>query len=513
MTINFKFHNHRKKDGTQSLQIRIRDGNKEKLIKMPGVALEKRFWDSKSQMVKTNHPNSEVFNKVVSSYHEKIRKVKPLYELNQISFNEVVMMLQGSGSIDSLLGFMESVQYSKSKQWYRNTQNAVKRFGYFNNLDNPSFKDLTYSSLEKMVVELKRNGNQPETINNYLSHLRALFNYGKKKKVTHYDFEFPNDLMAKTRRHDKKLKTHTPVEVAQAIDRIVLKDQSLRSKESTLRDFEAIGFWLLMFCMRGLYGKDITSLSSKSHNYDYSRQIEHTIKNKKDREVVPGNYHFIDHKRHKTNNNMRIWITLPPIGGLITVLRRLVAQTHPHVSYLTTEDLEKDYVEMIKRKNYDGLKIFRHNPKTDLVRDEAIWNNLNKHLKRLGLHSFESARKSFATTCSTFGIDSSIERQLLGQSDPSILKHYVNFEDKRLIYVTQQSHLIVLKNFRAVELFDLWLQKMYDLFGFDNDYQIGASSDRVYEHFSKTLPSIINLDKSVIAIEEESKEGYSLKLK
>ena len=177
MTINFKFHNHKKKDGTQSLMIRVRDRDQEKMIGISGVSIDKRYWDKKNQMVTSKHPNSEVINEVVSSFHNKIKKIKPLYELKNISFNDAIMMLEGSGSIDSMIGFIDSVKNSKSAQWHKNTMNAVLRFGFFNKLKDPSFKDLSFNALEKMTVQLLKQGNQPETINNYLAHIRALFNY------------------------------------------------------------------------------------------------------------------------------------------------------------------------------------------------------------------------------------------------------------------------------------------------------------------------------------------------
>ena len=91
---------------------------------------------------------------------------------------------------------------------------------------------------------------------------------------------------------------------------------------------------------------------------------------------------FLDHKRHKTGNMMRIWLTLPPIGGLIFILKRLVANTHPNLSYLSREDLLKTPKELHSRKNYDIIKIFKHTT-DELERDDALWNNLNKHLNRL----------------------------------------------------------------------------------------------------------------------------------
>jgi hypothetical protein len=204
-------------------------------------------------------------------------------------------------------------------------------------------------------------------------------------------------------------------------------------------------------------------------------------------------------------------VTLPPIGGLIMILRRLVAQTHGSLSYLAFDELEKPYAELIKKKDYDELKIFNHDPSVDIAKDDAIWNNMNKHLKKLGLYSLQSARKTFATTCSSIGIDSSIERNLLGQSDSSILRHYNNYEDKRLVYKIQQSHIMVLKTFKTVELFDLWLKQIELVFNLNHDFYIGTTSEVVYNDFMKSLPGIVNIDKTFISKLDQWEEQYKLK--
>jgi len=206
-----------------------------------------------------------------------------------------------------------------------------------------------------------------------------------------------------------------------------------------------------------------------------------------------------------------IMVSLPPIGGLISFLRRLVAQTHGSLAFLTLDELEKPYAEQIKKKDYDELKIFNHDPSVDIAKDDAIWNNMNKHLKKLGLYSLQSARKTFATTCSSIGIDSSIERNLLGQSDPSILRHYNNYEDKRLVYKIQQSHIMVLNTFKTVELFNLWLKQMKLVFGSNHDLYIKGTSEVLYSNFMKSLPDIVNIDRISISKPDQWEEKYKLK--
>jgi hypothetical protein len=215
--------------------------------------------------------------------------------------------------------------------------------------------------------------------------------------------------------------------------------------------------------------------------------------------MTKGNPYFLDHRRHKTGNMMRIWINLPPIGGLIYILRRLVAQTHPNLSYLSYEDLTKPYQELVKKPDYDELRIFRHDSRVDIKADENLWNNYNKHLRKLEVYSFESARKSFNTTARILNIPEGIKKTLIGQTDHSIQRHYDNFNDPELLAQVQLAHLQIMHRFNIIELYQMWLKKMEDLFGAQNsELYVGASSDIVYVDQLARLEGILNIDRTII---------------
>ena len=53
----------------------------------------------------------------------------------------------------------------------------------------------------------------------------------------------------------------------------------------------------------------------------------------------------------------------------------------------------------------------------------------NKHLRKLDVYSFESARKSPARI---LGIEEGIKKSLIGQTDHSIQRHYDNYNGPEL---------------------------------------------------------------------------------
>jgi hypothetical protein len=134
----------------------------------------------------------------------------------------------------------------------------------------------------------------------------------------------------------------------------------------------------------------------------------------------------------------------------------------------------------------------------ELEKDDALWNNLNKHLRKLGLHSLQSARKSFNTTATHLRISDDIRKTLLGQTDGSIQRSYNNYNDIRLVRAIQESHLQVMNSFQMIELFDKWVFKINELFGMFFDFHVGGGSKLVYSHHFKLLDEILKNNKTLI---------------
>jgi|TARA_B110000037_G_scaffold209763_1_gene259266 hypothetical protein len=499
INITFKFHNYKRKDGTYQLLIRLRTASQERIISTE-IHIDKSKWDNSNKMVRSDHIAAQPINKFIKGYHDKIKKIKPLFELGEIDFEEAHLMLTSSGSLNSLEFYRENFCKRDSAQWHRNTKNSLNAFKYHIGIKHVNFKDITRENILKMKDSVRSKGMQGDTHNNYLRHIRAVYNKALADNTTYREFNFSRDLFEKTDKHSKKLLTNKTQDIALAIKKITLKSKRKSAVGSTIRDLEAIGFWLLKFSLRGMYGKDIVSLSANQRDYNYEYFITHQKDGSVGSQDVKGNPYFLDHKRHKTGNMMRIWINLPPIGGLIYILRRLVAQTHPNLSYLSFEDLSKPYNELIQKPGYDELKIFRHNSKVDLIADENLWNNLNKHLRKLDVYSFESARKSFNTTARILGIEEGIKKTLIGQTDHSIQRHYDNYNDPELVGKVQLAHLGIMHHFKVIELYELWLKKLEDLFGAQNDnLYVGASSDIVYMDHYNRLPGILKSDRTEIS--------------
>jgi hypothetical protein len=291
LNITFKFHNYKRKDGTYQLLIRLRCSEQEKVIPTE-IHIDKSKWDNSNKMVRSDHLAAQPINKLIKGYHDKIKNIKPLFELGEIDFQQAFLMLTSSGSLDSLESYRESFCKRESAQWQRNTQNSLDAFKYHTGLEHVNFKDITRENILKMKDSVRSKGMQGDTHNNYLRHIRALYNKALADNTTYRDFNFSKDLFEKTDKHSKKLLTNQPQDIALAIESLNLRSTDKRAIGYSLRDFEAIGFWLLKFSLRGMYGKDIVSLSSNNKLYNYKAYIDHQNDGSTKEQMTKGNPNF-----------------------------------------------------------------------------------------------------------------------------------------------------------------------------------------------------------------------------
>ena len=70
---------------------------------------------------------------------------------------------------------------------------------------------------------------------------------------------------------------------------------------------------------------------------------------------------------------------------------------------------------------------------------------------------------------------------MVAHTDHTIQRHYNNYNHPELVAKVQLAHLRILHYYNAIELYELWLKKIEELFGAQNpELYIGASSDVVY---------------------------------
>ena len=97
-------------------------------------------------------------------------------------------------------------------------------------------------------------------------------------------------------------------------------------------------------------------------------------------------------------------------------------------------------------------------------------------------------------------VQKSLRKTLIAQTDHSIQRHYDNYNDPELVAKVQLAHLRIMHHFKIIELYELWLRKIEELFGAQNsDLYVGGSSDFVYHDQLKRLEGILKIDRTKIS--------------
>jgi hypothetical protein len=162
------------------------------------------------------------------------------------------------------------------------------------------------------------------------------------------------------------------------------------------------------------------------------------------------------HRRHKGEYPMNM-LMLPPIENLISFLRKLIALTHPHISFYNVSDLAKSKEEIIKSKSMedvDFLKIFAITNTGSPNLFDNTWRLFRKKAKEIGLPKFKEARKTFMSISDELGIPDSYGRALIGQNEPTISKFYKDMSRPRIVGKLAYYHLAILREFDTINIFN-----------------------------------------------------------
>lgn len=504
MTLKF-FLGRVKDDGSAPLRIRLKDGNRDSKITCPGIYVKPKDWDKNFCLVNPISLGADEINHEINKYRVKTETVKQKYLLGQIDFDLAKRMLSGTDNTKSLREFVNIVcRRDKSSETLRNYLNTIGNFSHHTGIKEPLFSDINFNNMMIVKNGVIKKGGSAATYNKYLRDVKAICNYARRTKYVFNDFEFDMEWRA---REDitLRVKTITPEVIYNAIDKIKVESKHKSARLKALHEFEAIGLWLLMFSMRGMYPADINSLTSHNLDYNFADRIAHEKKESDSKISLLGNPHIYRHERHKTGFPMKILITLPPIRGLIGVLRFLVAASHSAVSFLSPEEASNpNYNERLKGKSpdeVDFLKLFKIDKKNNPKEFQTLWGTYSTALSRIEMPSFKTARKTFSTTARRLRIDEGYTRTMLGQKDNSISISYVDYDDPQLFGQLCLAHIEVLRAFDVISLYNTWLRKIDEVFGSDwseNELYLKGNPSFIYSSYIHALQPIIESNKTYI---------------
>ena len=270
------------------------------------------------------------------------------------------------------------------------------------------------------------------TLKTYKYHFGIIINEAYDKKLTPYKYEPLKKWRKKKDKTNKKtgrptISTATHTQFLNSID-----------KAKDLWDIEALGFWLLMFGMRGLYPTDLCNI----HKYKWNIHLD-----------PPSATLF--HLRNKSEEPMNISYSYP-FDDLNQKLRGYLQFTH---GWQTNKKTGKKFIRSKEYKLTDNQNdgwFFNKYKKDD-------WGTYTDKLNELGMETIKTARKTFNTIASTLTIPQAVGYSLTGHEIQGIKQSYTDKQWEELTKQVDKAHNKVLAKFYVDKIYPKLIDKANEI--------------------------------------------------
>ena len=438
------------KDGSNTLAIRVREGRDFYKFYYTNIRVQKKFWDSTKELCTSHHKHYEILNEGLVPYKDKINKAIAKYQAGKFTVEMAYNYISGKTDAKSLDKYVEShfkdtfdeTTYNNTKEWLRYFKKAL------NIKKELLFDDVTIKLIKKYQrvqnKKIKAKELSSTTASNYVSAVMTICSEAYTEGDISEEITIPKKYRKFEKLHTGENYSNTSKELFEAIENC-----------HTLQRFEAIGQWLLMFGMRGIYQADIPSINE-------GILMEHTDNGKMMpfKEVTENKYSnwakasmWLDHRRRK-KGDMPMFIKLNrPLMLLIEKLKYSYMYTHSNYK-IGGKYIVSDVNERLSIVSYDVAKY----PK----KHHSLWRNRQKLLKQVHpeLVRFKDARKTFFQLAEQLG-DTLQAKQLCGQTVDSLAStFYSNYKNEGIVEKVDKLHMKVLQEFKFSEI----IRKLFDKF-------------------------------------------------
>ena len=416
--------------GKSALFFLIKSGSKQfkRSIK---ISIKPNGWDSRTLQVKGSVDNSIIINERINDISTRLKKACNYYESGNYSWEEMCNYISGDNTEMDLWAFIKSTIKPKISEngWrtYKSSYGSVLKALSKDKLD---FKDLS-EDLVDQVFKVWKKKLRSASIKTNLYHFGSIINEANKKRLTPYKYEKLKKWRKKKEQLNTKgqpyVETATWQDFEKAIDRC-----------TNLMEIEALGLWLMMFGMRGLYPTDLCDI----HNFEWTLHLKE-------------DYSIVNYSRHKTGEIM--WIKYEhPFNDLQRKLRGFLELTH---GYKTNKRTGKQFLKtkeyQLSTKEEDGWFFKDYNKDT--------WNTLSKQCRNIGMPPFKAARKTFETYALKLEVSVDIRYKLLGHATEGIKQNYQDWEWEELQDQIHKAHELVLAHYHIDTLYPTYIKKANEI--------------------------------------------------
>ena len=379
-------------------------------------------WDSKARRIKElnryKHLNLDEYNNLLRVYEGRISFAKTEVQEGNMTYATAFDYILKTDKEEVLW------DYLKPKYW-RNSTKAVKKHsdrlkaieGYLSTTKLKDCVPLNFRMMadnalvEKIADAIKNNPKtSTNTSHDYLSTLNAICHKQKKDNRPFTGL----DLMP-SKEDDYGSNPVPYASVLSALNRIKSKQQ-----------FEAVIFWLYMFCLTGIDAVDICNTSEDNFDKDDLKYInDNGLLHYHPESMFNSDLKQYNRKLYRigkrTKNKQNIGGTmfnLFPTLLLHKVLKELIKETHRDYAYKGTDKIRL-FNFMTRDKN--GKLLESGDDKW-----RAYRGVMSKNLKKLGMgNGLKQVRDTFTMTGENAGVDKQMLQEYLGhKSKKETITHY-----------------------------------------------------------------------------------------
>ena len=437
MVITLRLKSGTQKDGRTPVRFDIDHNlNGKRVRKKVSTSIKVKPTDilKKNFRVKGSNKNSESINQAIKKLEEQRDTALTRFEQKSFTYNQVVNYLKGESDFSSVDTYIDTeIKKTRSTATYNDYLNTLKAFKKHLSMvdDKISFNEFSnYNMLSEFKRNAINNGVKATSLNSYFKKIKAILNDAYDKGFIYTKFTLNKNLKSPVQSNEEVIQTVDTEDIIELC----------KSQELSIYDCQALGLYLLMFGLRGMYQADIVALKdAKFRKNDFPKKSIYSLFN-------DGNSYIV-HRRHKTKNRandalvIRVDSTIPI---LIKQLKRLFKITHKGQDILS----DKSYALFDYNLNNQELH-------------KNLWDYYQKRIKKLLGVPFKTARKTFNTYATELEVSDTIKNILLGHAPQSLAdKHYTNRRTKKISEKVQEAHEEILEEFNFSGCMPLLLAHM-----------------------------------------------------
>ena len=412
---------------------------------LPDIEINKKHWDKKNNRLsylddnEQQNQSAKVLNSYFDKINDRIRYAKDKHSIKEFTPKQAYDYSCGKSKIDSVDGYIDTVmpKYTANGatlRAYKGALGSFKKYTEFKDKEVP-WSAFNYNTVDAFRVAYTKKWRKSSS-NSILKNLRAVLSNAQKRGYVSKDLEISNDLNYSL--PPSNINTATTEDIISGIKRC-----------DTIRDWQAVALWLLMFATRGMYQADVVKFK------------EDNVENENDFATWWADKVVLRHRRSKTDNtantdmliNISQWVQI----YLIASLKKSFVYTH----YLNEPNA-------VGNPN-DRLSIFGYKPNANYSKHVGFWRDYQSRIKNLTGYTFKEARKTFNTQAKELKITEDIRKILLGQKgDPLLSGHYDNNEVPVIKKQVDEAHEATLEAFDFDKIMDALYTKLKDIVKTDN---------------------------------------------